>query len=39
MPRRGKLERKPLIAVVLTVVFFAWLYLTILAVSLFSFND
>ena len=36
---RGKLERKPLVPVVVTVVFFAWLYLPILAVALFSFND
>ena len=34
-----KLERKPRFAVVVTVVFFAWLYLPILAVALFSFND
>jgi ABC-type spermidine/putrescine transport system permease subunit II len=39
MARSGKLERKPLLAVVVTVVFFAWLYLPILAVALFSFND
>jgi ABC-type spermidine/putrescine transport system permease subunit II len=37
--RTGKVERKPLFAVVVTVVFFAWLYLPILAVALFSFND
>jgi spermidine/putrescine transport system permease protein/putrescine transport system permease protein len=35
MGRTGKLERKPLLAVVVTVVFFAWLYLPILAVALF----
>ena len=34
-----RLERKPLFAVAVTVVFFAWLYLPILAVALFSFND
>ena len=39
MARAGKLERKPLFAVAVTVVFFAWLYLPILAVALFSFND
>ncbi|RYB95001.1 ABC transporter permease [Nocardioides oleivorans] len=39
MARRRRLERKPLLAVVATVVFFAWLYLPILAVALFSFND
>jgi ABC-type spermidine/putrescine transport system permease subunit II len=32
-------ERKPRLAVVMTVVFFAWLYLPILAVVVFSFND
>ena len=37
--RRGKLERKPRLAVAVTVAFFAWLYLPILAVALFSFND
>jgi len=36
---RGKLERTPLVPVVVTVVFFAWLYLPILAVALFSLND
>jgi ABC-type spermidine/putrescine transport system permease subunit II len=36
-PRR--LERKPRAAVAVTVLFFAWLYLPILAVALFSFND
>lgn len=39
MARAGRLERKPAIAVAITVVFFAWLYLPILAVALFSFND
>jgi spermidine/putrescine transport system permease protein/putrescine transport system permease protein len=39
MPRRRRLERKPLLAVVVTAIFFAWLYLPILAVALFSFND
>jgi ABC-type spermidine/putrescine transport system permease subunit II len=34
-----KLERKPLFAVIVTVLFFAWLYQPILAVALFSFND
>jgi ABC-type spermidine/putrescine transport system permease subunit II len=34
-----KLERKPAFAVVVTVLFFGWLYLPILAVALFSFND
>lgn len=34
-----RLERKPTAAVVVTVLFFAWLYLPILAVVLFSFND
>ena len=37
MPR--KLERKPRIAVVVTALFFVWLYLPIVAVVLFSFND
>jgi ABC-type spermidine/putrescine transport system permease subunit II len=32
-------ERKPRFAVVMTVVFFAWLYLPILAVVVFSFNN
>ncbi|NUR05603.1 MAG: ABC transporter permease [Nocardioidaceae bacterium] len=36
---RAKVERKPVAAVVVTVLFFAWLYLPILAVVLFSFND
>ncbi|GAB6984977.1 ABC transporter permease [Nocardioides pyridinolyticus] len=34
-----RLERRPRFAVAVTVVFFAWLYLPILAVALFSFND
>ena len=36
-PRR--LERRPAFAVTVTVLFFAWLYLPILAVVLFSFNS
>jgi len=39
MARTRRLERKPVLAVVVTVVFFAWLYLPILAVALFSLND
>ena len=39
MARAGKVERKPRFAVAVTIVFFAWLYLPILAVALFSFND
>jgi spermidine/putrescine transport system permease protein/putrescine transport system permease protein len=39
MRRTRKLERKPLLAVAVTILFFAWLYLPILAVALFSFND
>jgi ABC-type spermidine/putrescine transport system permease subunit II len=39
MARRSKLERKPTFAVVVTLVFFAWLHLPILAVALFSLND
>ena len=35
----GRLERKPLLAVAVTVAFFAWLYLPIVAVALFSFNS
>ena len=35
----GRLERKPAFAVTVTVLFFAWLYLPILAVVLFSFNS
>ncbi|WP_148570852.1 ABC transporter permease [Nocardioides caldifontis] len=38
MPRRS-LERRPRTAVAVTVLLFAWLYLPILAVTLFSFND
>jgi len=34
-----RLESKPAFAVTVTVVFFAWLYLPILAVILFSFNS
>ncbi len=34
-----RLERRPAFAVTVTVVFFAWLYLPILAVVLFSFNS
>lgn len=32
-------ERKPRLAVIVTVVFFAWMYLPILAVIVFSFNN
>ena len=39
MARARGLERKPAAAVVITVLFFVWLYLPILAVALFSFND
>jgi spermidine/putrescine transport system permease protein/putrescine transport system permease protein len=39
MARPRKLERRPVVAVVVTGLFFAWLYLPILAVALFSFND
>jgi len=39
MTRVRSLERKPALAVAVTVVFFAWLYLPIVAVALFSFND
>ena len=35
----GRLERKPFLAVAVTVAFFAWLYLPIVAVALFSFNS
>jgi ABC-type spermidine/putrescine transport system permease subunit II len=35
----GKVERKPRVAVLVTVLVFLWLYLPILAVALFSFND
>ncbi len=34
-----RLERRPAFAVTVTVLFFAWLYLPILAVVLFSFNS
>jgi ABC-type spermidine/putrescine transport system permease subunit II len=37
--RKGRVERRPFFAMVVTVVFFAWLYLPIAAVVLFSFND
>ena len=39
MARTRSLERKPAVAVTITVLFFAWLYLPIVAVALFSFND
>lgn len=39
MGRTRNLERKPVLAVAFTAVFFAWLYLPIVAVVLFSFND
>jgi ABC-type spermidine/putrescine transport system permease subunit II len=39
MARARRLERKPAVAVAVTVLFFAWLYLPIFAVALFSFND
>jgi ABC-type spermidine/putrescine transport system permease subunit II len=39
MGRAKKLERKPFVAVAVTVLFFAWLYVPIFAVALFSFND
>jgi len=39
MARARSLERKPAFAVAVTVLFFAWLYLPIFAVALFSFND
>lgn len=39
MARARRLESKPAAAVVVTVLFFVWLYLPILAVALFSFND
>ena len=39
MARARSLERKPALAVAVTVLFFAWLYLPIFAVALFSFND
>jgi ABC-type spermidine/putrescine transport system permease subunit II len=37
--RAGRLERKPTLAVAFAVLFFAWMYLPILAVVVFSFND
>lgn len=37
--RTARVERKPRVAVAVTVIFFAWLYLPIAAVVLFSFND
>ncbi len=37
--RTARVERKPRVAVAVTVLFFAWLYLPIAAVVLFSFND
>ena len=39
MARARRLEGKPGLAVTVTVLFFAWLYLPILTVALFSFND
>lgn len=39
MARARKLERKPTAAVIITIAFFAWLYLPIVAVVLFSFNS
>ena len=38
MSRAKRLERKPALAVTVTVLFLAWLYLPILTVALFSFN-
>jgi spermidine/putrescine transport system permease protein/putrescine transport system permease protein len=35
----SRVERKPRFAVVMTVLFFAWLYLPIIAVVVFSFNN
>ncbi|CCH77948.1 Binding-protein-dependent transport systems inner membrane component [Nostocoides japonicum T1-X7] len=37
--RSRRVERRPAVAVAVTVVFFAWLYLPIAAVVLFSFNS
>ncbi len=38
--KRGRrLERKPALAVAFAVVFFVWMYLPIVAVVVFSFND
>ncbi len=39
MRSTGRVERRPRFAVVVTVLFFVWLYLPILAVALFSLND
>ena len=39
MSRGKRLERKPALAVAFAVVFFAWMYLPIVAVVVFSFND
>jgi ABC-type spermidine/putrescine transport system permease subunit II len=36
---KANVERKPVLAVAVTVLFFAWLYLPIAAVVLFSFNN
>ena len=37
--RKGRLERRPAMPVAITVLFFAWMYLPIAAVVLFSFNN
>ena len=39
MARVRRVERRPVVAVAVTAVFFVWLYLPIVAVVLFSFND
>jgi ABC-type spermidine/putrescine transport system permease subunit II len=39
MARKRGVEGKPVVAVVVTVLFFVWLYVPILAVVLFSFNN
>ena len=39
MSTGARVERKPALTVAFTVLFFAWLYLPILAVVIFSFND
>jgi ABC-type spermidine/putrescine transport system permease subunit II len=39
MSGASKLERRPFLAVTVTVLFFAWLYLPIVAVVVFSFNS
>jgi len=39
MSTRARVERKPALTMTFTVLFFAWLYLPILAVVVFSFND